>query len=89
MNNNDKIFGECLLKDIPTGERVVITSDRISSEILLKVAKINIPIIISKSAPTDLGVKLANDLGITLLGFVKGKRINAYTNDWRIVRDGK
>jgi len=87
-NAIDKIFGECILKDIPTDERVVITSGRISSEILLKVAKRNIPIVISKSAPTDLGVKLANDLGITLLGFVRGKRINAYTNDWRILRDG-
>ncbi len=88
-NAIDKIFGECTLKDIPTDERVVITSGRISSEILLKVAKRNIPIIISKSAPTDLGVKLADDLGITLLGFVRGKRINAYTNDWRIARGGK
>jgi len=88
-NAIDKIFGECILKDIPTDERVVITSGRISSEILLKVAKRNIPIIISQTAPTDLGVKLADDLGITLLGFVRGKRINAYANDWRIVRDGK
>ena len=88
-NAIDKIFGECVLKDIPTDDRVVITSGRISSEILLKVAKRNIPIIISKSAPTDLGVKLANDLGVTLLGFVRGKRINAYTNNWRIVCDGK
>jgi len=88
-NAIDKIFGECVLKDIPTDERVVVTSGRISSEILLKVAKRNIPIIVSKSAPTDLGVKLANELGITLLGFVRGKRINAYTNDWRIVGDGK
>jgi len=88
-NAIDKIFGQCLLNDILTDERVVITSGRISSEILLKVAKRNIPIIISKSAPTDLGVKLANDLGISLLGFVRGKRINAYTNDWRIVPDGK
>jgi FdhD protein len=56
---------------------------------LLKVAKRNIPLIISKSAPTDLGVRLANDLGITLIGFVRGKRMNAYTNDWRIVTDGR
>jgi FdhD protein len=88
-NAIDKIFGECVLKDIPTDDRIIITSGRISSEILLKVAKRNIPIIISKSAPTDLGVKLANDLGVTLLGFVRGKRINAYANDWRVVRDGK
>ncbi len=88
-NAIDKIFGECVLKDIPTDDRIIITSGRISSEILLKVAKRNIPILISKSAPTDLGVKLANDLGVTLLGFVRGKRINAYTNNWRIMKDGK
>ena len=88
-NAIDKIFGECLLQDIPTDDRLIITSGRISSEILLKVAKRNIPILISRSAPTDLGVKLADDLGITLLGFVRGKRMNAYTNDWRIVSDGK
>ncbi|MBI4302979.1 MAG: formate dehydrogenase accessory sulfurtransferase FdhD [Chloroflexi bacterium] len=84
-NAIDKIFGRCLLEGIPTADRVIITSGRISSEILLKVAKRNIPIIISKSAPTDLGVKLANDLGVTLLGFVRGKRMNIYSHDFRTV----
>jgi len=88
-NAIDKIFGQCILEDIPTGEHMIITSGRISSEILLKVARRDIPVIISKSAPTDLGVRLANDLGITLIGFVRGKRMNAYTNDWRIVTDGQ
>ncbi|MAE10716.1 MAG: formate dehydrogenase accessory sulfurtransferase FdhD [Dehalococcoidales bacterium] len=88
-NALDKIFGECLLKDISSEGRVVVTSGRISSEMLLKVARRNIPIIISKSAPTDLGVKMADDLGITLLGFVRGKRINVYTNDWRISGNGR
>ncbi len=88
-NAIDKVFGECVLKDIPTDERMVITSGRISSEMLLKVARRNIPIIVSKSAPTNLGVKLADNLGITLLGFARGKRVNAYTHDWRIVSNGK
>jgi len=88
-NAIDKIFGECTLKDIPTDERIIITSGRVSSEILLKVAKRNIPVLISKSAPTNLGVRLANDLGITLVGFVRGKRMNVYSNGWRIVTDGK
>ncbi len=87
-NAIDKILGECILKDIPTEGRAVITSGRITSEILLKVAKRGIAIIISKSAPTDLGVEMANKLGVTLLGFVRGKRLNAYTNDWRIVHNG-
>ena len=88
-NAIDKVFGECIVKDIPTHNRLLITSGRISSEILLKVAKRNIPILISKSAPTNLGVKLANDSGITLIGFVREKRMNVYTHTWRLVSHGK
>jgi FdhD protein len=88
-NAMDKVFGECLLKDIPTDDRLVITSGRISSEILLKVARRSVPILVSKSAPTNLGVKMAEDLGITLVGFVRGKRVNVYTNNQRIIRAGK
>jgi len=86
-NAIDKIFGECILTDLPTQDRIMITSGRISSEILLKVAKRNIPILISKSAPTNLGVKLAADLGITLIGFARGKRMNVYTDSWRVVAE--
>jgi len=88
-NAIDKIFGECMLQDISTDDRIIITSGRISSEILLKVAKRNIPILISKSAPTSLGVRLAADLSITLIGFVRGKRMNVYTDGWRVMADGK
>ena len=88
-NALDKIFGECVLNDIPTNDRIILTSGRISSEMLLKVAKRQVPVIVSKSAPTDLGIKLAHDMGMTLLGFVRGKRANAYANGWRIVPDGK
>ncbi len=88
-NAIDKIFGECILENIPTADRIIITSGRISSEILLKVARKNIPILISKSAPTDLGVRLANDLGVTLIGFVRGERMNVYSNGGRVMTDGK
>ena len=86
-NAIDKIFGECILTDLPTQDRIMITSGRISSEILLKIARRNIPILISKSAPTNLGVKLAVDLGITLIGFARGKRMNVYTDSWRVVAE--
>ena len=88
-NAIDKVFGECTLKDIPTDGRIVLTSGRISSEILLKAAKRNTPILISKSAPTNLGVKLAQNLDITLIGFVRGRGMNVYTHDWRLATDGK
>jgi len=87
-NALDKIFGQCLLQDIPTNDRIVVTSGRISSEIVHKIAKRGIPILISISAPTNLGVKLADELRITLIGFARGKRMNVYTEDWRVATDG-
>ncbi len=83
-NAIDKLFGRCLLEDIPTKGQIIISSGRISSEMLLKVAKRDIPIIISKSAPTALGVKLAEEIGITLIGFVRGKKMNVYAHAGRI-----
>jgi len=88
-NAIDKIFGKCLLEDIPTDDRLVITSGRISSEILHKVAKRGIPIIISISAPTNLGVRIADNLGVTLISSVRGKRMNVCPNDWRVVTNGR
>lgn len=83
-NAIDKISGECFLRDISTEGRILITSGRVSSEIVLKVAIQKIPILISKSAPTNLGVKLADDLGMTFIGFARQKRMNIYTNSWRL-----
>lgn len=86
-NAIDKVLGQCFLEDIATTERLLLTSGRVSSEVLLKTARRNIPILISKSAPTDLGVKLAQELGITLVGFVRGRRMNVYANEWRVITD--
>lgn len=83
-NAIDKIFGQCLLKGISTEDKVILTSGRISSEILIKVAKGKIPIIISRAAPTDLAVGLAEKMRVTLIGFVRGKRMNIYTHSLRI-----
>lgn len=87
-NAIDKVFGESILKDIPTDGLTMITSGRVSSEIVLKAAKKNISLLISKSAPTDKGIKLADDRSITLLGFVRGRRMNVYTHNRRIIYNG-
>lgn len=84
-NAIDKILGECVLKEIKTDGLVLMTSGRVSSDILVKAARGRIPVIISRSAPTDLSVKLACDFDITLVGFARGSRMNVYSNDWRIV----
>jgi FdhD protein len=64
---------------------MIIVSGRISSEMLLKVAGRNIPIVMSVAAPTSAGVKLANDLDVTLIGLVRGKRMNVYSGARRLV----
>ncbi len=80
----DKVFGECIMKGIPMHGRILATSGRISSEILAKVARSRVPIVISKSAPTDLAIKLADEIGVALVGFARGSRMNVYSAGWRI-----
>ena len=83
-NAVDKIIGECLIKDISCDDKILMTSGRVSSEILLKAARWKFPVLISRTAPTSAAVKLADELGSTLIGFARGKRMNVYTNSWRI-----
>lgn len=83
-NAVDKILGQCMMEDISTRDRIIMTSGRVSSEILLKVSRRGIPILISRSAPTDMGVELAEALGMTLVGFARGERMNLYANAWRV-----
>ena len=84
-NAMDKIIGEASLKNIKLSDKIVLTSGRVSSEMLIKAAKGGIPVIISRSAPTDLAVELAEQLGITVVGFARGQRMNVYSNAGRII----
>ncbi len=86
-NALDKIFGHCLLEGLEPEGKLMISTGRISSEMLLKVAKRNVPIVMSKSAPTALGVHLAEKVGLTLIGFVRGRKMNVYTHPWRVAAD--
>lgn len=83
-NAVDKIFGECILKDISTDDKIMLTSGRISSEIVLKCGRRNVPVIISSSAPTTLSLKIAEELNITTVGFLRGKRLSVFTGKDRI-----
>ena len=65
-------------------DKILMTSGRLSSEIVLKAARWKLPILISRTAPTLAAIKIAEELGLTLIGFARGKRMNIYTNSWRI-----
>jgi len=85
QNALDKIIGESLLRNISLQNKIMLTSGRITSETITKIARVRIPVIVSPGAPTDLAVNLAKKLGITIVGFVRGKRMNVYSHPERII----
>lgn len=84
-NALDKLYGYCIQRHISVRDKILIFSGRMSSEILIKAAKIGVGMIISKSAPTTLAVQLAQDLNITAVGFVRENHFNIYSHPERIV----
>jgi FdhD protein len=84
-NALDKLYGHCLRQQIATGDLLAVLSGRISSEILLKAAKLGLPMVLSKSAPTELALALADEIGITVIGFARQDRLNVYTHPERVV----
>jgi len=84
-NTIDKIIGASLLQGISGTDKCLVLTGRISSEIIIKAARANIPILVSKAAPTDLAVDLAEDLNITVLGFVRKGKANIYSHPERII----
>lgn len=84
-NTIDRILGEAFLKDIRTDDKIILTSCRITSGIIEKVIMGKIPLVISRAAPTDYAITLADRTGITLIGFARGERMNIYTHSERII----
>jgi FdhD protein len=87
-NAVDKAIGACLLDEQSFEEKILITSGRLSSEILHKAAACGLPVVVSRSAPTDRSVALAQKKHITLVGFARGGRMNVYSAAERIFVDG-
>ncbi|MFH1737198.1 MAG: formate dehydrogenase accessory sulfurtransferase FdhD [Actinomycetota bacterium] len=83
-NAIDKVLGHALLDGVPVTDKMVLTSGRISSEVLLKVAKKGVPALVSRAQPTDLAVSLADQLGLTLIGYVRKGSMNVYTHPERV-----
>lgn len=83
-NAMDKIYGRCLQQNIETHHTLLAISGRISSEMVVKAVKIGSPILLSKSAPTGLALELAEELGLTTVGFIRNGSFNIYTHPGRI-----
>jgi len=84
-NAVDKVLGESFLKEIPLEDKILVSSGRVSSDIVMKAWRAKINLIVSRSAPTSLAVELAQKLGITIVGFARGRRMNVYTYPMRVI----
>lgn len=84
-NAVDKVAGALLRRSgVPAAGRVLVVSGRVAYEIVQKAARCGVPVILAVGAPTDLAVDAARAAGITLAGFARGQRFNAYTWAGRI-----
>ncbi|MCG8400741.1 MAG: formate dehydrogenase accessory sulfurtransferase FdhD [Firmicutes bacterium] len=83
-NTLDKLAGWSLLNNEPARDKVLLFSGRVSSEVLVKTARLGVPVLVSRSAPTDLALELAEKLNVTVVGFARGQRMNVYTHGQRI-----
>jgi FdhD protein len=83
-NAVDMIIGHAFLNDLRLDDKVLITTGRLTSEILIKAAKVGLPLLISRNTATSLAVELATALNITLVGYVRNGKSTVYSGLDRI-----
>jgi FdhD protein len=77
-NAVDKLMGLALQRGISTTDRILLSTGRVSSEMLLKAARMSVPIVASRTSPTEMAVALAEQLGVTVVGYLRGDSLNLY-----------
>jgi FdhD protein len=80
----DKVIGRALLQRRDLSRLVALLSGRISFEMALKTIRAGIPILAAVSAPTSMALNLAQEFSLTLVGFVRNRRLNIYTHPHRL-----
>jgi FdhD protein len=83
-NALDKVIGHCLMQEIAVSDCILLVSGRASFELVQKAAVAGIPIVAAIGAPSSLAIELAQQSGITLVGFLKDQRFNIYSHPNRI-----
>ena len=83
-NTLDKLAGRCLLEEIDPSGHVLLTSGRISSDMITKVRRMNIPLVASRTSPTSLSVLWAERWNITVVGYLRPDRMHVYTHPERL-----
>jgi len=86
-NTLDKIAGICLREGHLPEDGVLLTSGRVSSEMVSKVAHIGVPVVVSRTSPTALSIELADAWGITLIGYTRRRSFRVYSGTDRVVAE--
>lgn len=86
-NTLDKLAGKCLWRSIELSHRILITTGRISSEMIQKAARMGASIVISRTSPSSMSIQLADRWGITLIGYARRSRFTIYAHPERIMFD--
>lgn len=86
-NTIDRLWGKALLNNTPTRDAMLVCSGRISSEMLSKAMKMQVPVVISRTSPTSLSVALARAWNITVIGYCRGQQFRVYAGEQRIVSE--
>ena len=84
-NAFDKIMGRAAMEGIGAADKFMLTTGRLSAEIVSKAVACGLPMLVSRGAATALGIQVARRFGLTLVGFARGKRLNVYTGYERVV----
>jgi len=87
-NAVDKLMGLALQRGIATTDRILLSTGRVSSEMLLKAARMSVPIVASRTSPTEMAVALAEQLGVTIVGYLRGDSLNLYAGQALELPDG-
>jgi FdhD protein len=84
-NAVDKIAGHCLRQGLPMADRVLLSSGRISSEMVNKAARMGVPVVVSRTSPTSLSVQLAQKWHVTLIGYTRRRSFRVYAGEERLL----
>lgn len=86
-NTLDKIAGRCLMDAVHFQHRIIVTTGRISSEMIQKANRLGASLVVSRTSPSSLSIELAQRWGITLIGYARKNRFRVYTHPQRIIQN--
>jgi FdhD protein len=88
-NTFDRLAGEALLKGVQLSDTLLVTSGRVSAEMAAKSAALGIALIASRTSPTDMAVRMCEESGITLIGYLRSGRFNVYSHPECFIAPGE